>query len=115
MPTERRESERIQNKLRVEFKGVKDFLFEYSENISKGGIFLKSKETLPVGTKITLEISLPEKKEPITVTGTVAHSVSFEEHQRLNTTHYGMGIKFDNFTKKDEENFFKYISEISRG
>ena len=115
MTTDKRDALRIKNSLRVEFKGVKDFLFEYSENISKGGMFIKAKNVLPVGTKITLDIALPGKDTPVAVIGTVVHSISFLDHQRLNTPHYGMGIKFDNFSKENKEYFFKYLSEMSKG
>jgi uncharacterized protein (TIGR02266 family) len=41
-----------------EFECIEDYIAEYVANISQGGVFIRSKNPLPVGTKVTLEFSV---------------------------------------------------------
>lgn len=38
-----------------EFTSVDEFILEYVSNISRGGVFIRSKDPLPVGTRVNLE------------------------------------------------------------
>jgi CheY-like chemotaxis protein len=57
------------------------------ENLSKGGALVKTSRPLPVGTEVTLQLSLPDEK-PFLTQGTVVH-----------TTANAMGVEF----KLDDE------------
>jgi len=41
-----------------EFETIDEFISEYVTNISQGGVFIRSKNPLPVGTKVTLKFSV---------------------------------------------------------
>ena len=41
-----------------EFDCIEDYIAEYVSNISQGGVFIRSKNPLPVGTKVTLQFSV---------------------------------------------------------
>ena len=41
-----------------EFACIEDYIAEYVSNISHGGVFIASKNPLPVGTKVTLQFSV---------------------------------------------------------
>jgi uncharacterized protein (TIGR02266 family) len=41
-----------------EFESIDDFVSEYVTNISRGGVFIRSKNPLPVGTEVNLKFSI---------------------------------------------------------
>ena len=41
-----------------EFASIDDFIAEYVTDISRGGVFIRSKQPLPVGTKVNLKFSV---------------------------------------------------------
>lgn len=41
-----------------EFSSIDDFIAEYVSDISRGGVFIRSKQPLPVGTKVNLKFSV---------------------------------------------------------
>ena len=41
-----------------EFSVIEDYIAEYVSNISQGGVFIRSKNPLPVGTSVTLRFSV---------------------------------------------------------
>ena len=40
------------------FETIDEFISEYVTNISQGGVFIRSKNPLPVGTRVTLKFSV---------------------------------------------------------
>jgi uncharacterized protein (TIGR02266 family) len=41
-----------------EFECIEDYIAEYVSNISQGGVFIRSKNPLSVGTRVTLQFSV---------------------------------------------------------
>jgi len=60
--TERRKARRINiaTVVKVWLEDMDDFKEYMSENLSAGGIFIETKEPLPMGSKVSLELSLFE-------------------------------------------------------
>jgi Tfp pilus assembly protein PilZ len=80
----RRGSERLT--INKEFESFDAFIHEYVTNISKSGVFIKSKSPLPVGTKVNLRFTLiMDDIETIEGTGEVV---------RVENEPAGMGIVF---------------------
>ena len=52
---ERREVKRIKAAFRVRYKSLDQFITAYSKNISKGGIFIKTKQFLPLNTIVSVK------------------------------------------------------------
>jgi uncharacterized protein (TIGR02266 family) len=55
-----REHERVPCTVRVEFRTASAFLVAYSVNLSRGGIFLETDHPAAIGTKIALELTIPQ-------------------------------------------------------
>jgi type IV pilus assembly protein PilZ len=71
--------------LKVRYQRMNAFLADYTRDISKGGIFIKTSEPLEVGTEFEFEVSLPKREEPIRLRGRV---------QWVPSDGSGMGIQF---------------------
>ena len=79
-----RQSERLT--INKEFESFDAFIHEYVTNISRTGVFIKSKSPLPVGTKVNLRFTLiMDDIETIEGTGEVV---------RVERDPAGMGILF---------------------
>ncbi len=75
-----------------------NFLFEYSKNISRGGIFIETHHPLPKGSKIVVRFQPPGNESELEVEGEVVWVNPFVEGGE--NPNPGMGIQFMNM---DEE------------
>ena len=82
----------------------------FTANISRGGLFLITRDTLPVGSTIEMEIHLPDKK--INAKGEVVREVKEEEEGYYTS---GMGIKIIDMSKEDREVYERFIEEKLKG
>jgi uncharacterized protein (TIGR02266 family) len=69
-----------------EFESVDQFITEYVTNISRSGVFIRSKDPLPVGTRVNLRFTvIMEEIETIEGVGEVV---------RVSHNPAGMGVAF---------------------
>jgi len=68
---ERRKFPRADIMLKVRYHHAKDFLADYTENISAGGVFIATEEQFEMGTELDFEVSFPGLLDPIPLKGKV--------------------------------------------
>jgi uncharacterized protein (TIGR02266 family) len=89
----RRQDERIT--INKEFESFDSFIQEYVTNISRSGVFIKSRQPLPVGTRVNLRFTvIMDDIETIEGTGKVV---------RVNTNPPGMGVVFTSLTSYSQK------------
>ncbi|MFB6350479.1 MAG: PilZ domain-containing protein [Bradymonadaceae bacterium] len=94
-PKYRRSHKRVP--INQEFKCIEDYISEYVTDISKGGVFIRSKNPLPVGTTVTLHFSvIVEDIETIEGEGEVIRV-------DMSSDNMGMGIAFKKLTSGSKE------------
>jgi uncharacterized protein (TIGR02266 family) len=71
MEAEKRKEARATTEIRVEYRTVGSFLSDYLVNISKGGMFIHTRNPLKVGAVVRLVFSLPGMPFPFDLTGEV--------------------------------------------
>jgi type IV pilus assembly protein PilZ len=93
MSSEKRAYERKPLRLELNYRDAEggNFLFEYSSNISGGGIFIETQHPLPIGA--TLVIRFKPEGDEIEVEGSVAWVNPWRENE--DNPNPGMGIKWD--------------------
>ena len=75
-----------------EFKSIEEFIAEYVSDISRGGVFIRSKKHLPIGTIVNLRFSvIIDDFETIEGEGEVVRIVNTPEKN-------GMGVAFTRLT-----------------
>ena len=80
-----------------EFESIEDFIAEYVTNISQGGVFIRSKNPLPVGTKVNLKFSvILDDFETVEGEGEV---VRVDE----SSGQMGMGVAFTRLTAESKD------------
>ncbi len=84
---EHRQHGRAPIELKVDYKKLNSFFADYTKNISKGGTFIKTKKTLPIGTRFLFRLSIPGRERPFELNGEVMHATSSGDEP-------GMGIRF---------------------
>jgi uncharacterized protein (TIGR02266 family) len=90
-----RKDKRASLPLKVRFKSatVDEFIEQYAKNISRGGIFINTKDPLPVGTLLKFEIQLKDESPIINGVGRVVWKRSPGDGSHGEAP-AGMGIKF---------------------
>lgn len=88
----------------AEFEAIDEYIAEYVSNISQGGVFIRSKNPLPVGTKVTLRFSvIVEDVEIVEGEGEVVRC----EHSPENM---GMGVAFTRLTASSKKLIDRILS-----
>jgi type IV pilus assembly protein PilZ len=104
----RRKYPRIDAKIQVQVEDAGISGYKFAENISRGGMFIRTDKYLPLDSKVHLTIPLPKKNKEVKVLGRVAYI-------REKVEDYGedvMGVEFLNFEDEYDKDLFEYIDEI---
>jgi len=97
-------AERVQ--INHEFASVDAFINEYVANISHSGVFIRSKDPLPVGTRVALKFTvIMDELETIEGVGEVV---------RRSTRPSGMGVIFVELTGYSQDLIAKLITQRTR-
>jgi type IV pilus assembly protein PilZ len=105
----RRKNVRIKAKLKVRFKDVSAFIAEYTHNISKGGLFVRTGKPCELGSFVQVIIILPEGDKEVPALGEVIHVVSAD--QATSAQPAGMGIELKEITPEDQQMIEKFIED----
>ncbi len=90
----KRTSARAPVRIQVEYHRLNSFFSEYTRDISKGGIFIKTDEPIPVGTECQFSLIFPNHNEPITLQGVVRRVVEDADSHGDDRLENGMAIAF---------------------
>lgn len=89
-----------------EYGSVQEFIHEYVSNISLTGAFIRSKDPLPVGTRVNLKFSIiADEIEIIEGIGEVV---------RVSTTPPGMGVVFRKLSEASQELIRRLCAEVPK-
>lgn len=108
---ERRLSDRLPVQLRVDYQSAQSFISEYTMNISKGGMFISTRNPLAVGTEIELKFHIPGREVPFTIEGEVAWVTPYDRKSNLIP---GMGIRFKKISEEDRRAFESFIEKMKQ-
>lgn len=101
-PADNRQHRRVL--VNQEFECIDDYIAEYVSNISQGGVFIRSKNPLPQGTRVQLKFSvILDDLEEVVGEGEVVRV----NHSPENS---GMGVAFTRLDARSKE----LIDEICR-
>jgi type IV pilus assembly protein PilZ len=98
--------------LKIKFKDVESFIDEYTYNISKGGVFIRTANPCRLRDIVEIVLILPEEQLEVIVKGEVVQVVSSDmanEHLPA-----GMGIHILDFKKEDQERIERFVSSRLR-
>lgn len=89
-------------------KDSEAYLFDFSTDISEGGIFVRTNKKLPVGTQVSLRFHLPNSDKLIATTGKVTWVNSDESV----SPGIGFGIQFINLSQESQGIIQEFIQSL---
>ncbi|MEM1024871.1 MAG: TIGR02266 family protein [Myxococcota bacterium] len=81
--------------VKVDYRSVGRFITDYSQNVSTGGLFIKTSAPLGIGERVRIRLTLPDGEAPFALDGVVRWVAD-----RHGDHPAGMGVEFLDF---DEE------------
>jgi len=106
---ERRKHARYPDVLEVAFDDMEEFVKQYTENISRGGLYLRSDSPLEVGHVFKARLVVPDVLKTVTFQGEVVHVARQEEEGE---TTYGLGIKFREMSAEDTALLARHVERL---
>lgn len=103
-----REKRRLPLRLPVTYGDVDGPCQTFTRDINEEGIFVVTENPLPEDTKVHLLVTLPNTEKPLSLAGTVTHTVIVEDEDVP-----GMGIVFAEDTRSDE--LTQIIDDLEEG
>ena len=107
-----RKETRVQKTLSLAFKDHQSFIKAYTDNISEGGLFIRTERPLKEGEQFLLKLQLPGLSEPMEVNCEV---VWVREQSDTEKRPSGMGVKFCKMTKQDNQILSQYVQTSIKG
>src|SRR4051794_33309980 len=105
---------RVPVNLRIKFRSetIEQFVERYAIDVSRGGIFIRTREPLAVGTQLKFDFQLQDTSPLMAGEGTV---VWIREHDpaRVGVTP-GMGVRFDKLTPASQPVLDKILADKGR-
>jgi len=103
---------RVSARFRVGWTSAKDFLVAYSENISRGGIFIATDNPPALREVVELSIQLPDGKSPVKTKAEVVHSLTLDRARATGKV-AGAGLQFIGGTDDFRSRLDECISTVS--
>lgn len=107
----RRKAPRVAGSLRVKFESVKELYEEFTQNISKGGLFIKTTESFSSGDLLDIYLEISGSFKAIKLQGKVVHFVSSEAAKKSGSAQ-GIGVQFIDLSKGQIDHLRKVIEDI---
>ena len=109
--SENRQHGRAPIELKVDYRKLNSFFADYTKNISKGGTYINTRKSLPIGTRFVFRLSVPARPDPFELNGEVVRFAAGDEEP-------GMGIRFvwvDELERMEFERTVEQLMERSLG
>ena len=108
--SERRNSQRFETSVAVDYASGDTFLFAYLKDISEMGIFIRANDPLAVGTKLRLRFHVDDG-DPLVLDGEVTWINPFKKNgQNINP---GMGVRFTQLTPERREQVVALVRTVA--
>ncbi len=100
--------------LRIKFRSatLEQFIERYAADVSRGGVFIRTREPLAVGTQLRLELQLQDATPLLSGEGTVIW-IRENDPSRANVAP-GMAVRFDKLSPETEPTLERILEEKAR-
>ena len=100
-------------RVKIRFASPEALEKEYTSNISKGGMFLGTRKTYPLRSRIIFKLVFPGSEESLELTGEVVHVVELQPG--MDASKAGVGIQFIDLNLEKRAIIENYISSMREG
>jgi len=106
-----RKAERLQHELLVAYRTVGGFITDWAVNISRGGMFINTRDPKPVGSMVRLIVSLPDSAFPFDLTGKV---IRVQEYDGTGDQMPGMAIEFVDVDEEKRARLERFVERLRK-
>jgi type IV pilus assembly protein PilZ len=107
---ERRNSQRFETSIAVDYASGETFLFAYLKDISEMGIFIRANDPLKVGTRLRLRFHVDDG-DPLVLDGQVTWINPYKKNgENINP---GMGVRFIELTPERREQVVALVRTVA--
>lgn len=106
-----RKSERLQHELLVAYRTVDGFITDWAVNISRGGMFINTRNPLALGSVVRLIVSLPDAAFPFDLTGRV---IRVHPNDPDSDQVPGMGIEFIDVDEDKRVRLERFVDRLRK-
>jgi len=106
-----RQSERLQHELLVAYRTVDGFITDWAVNISRGGMFINTRNPLAVGSVVRLIVSLPDAAFPFDLTGRVIRVHAYDPASKEMA---GMGLEFLDVDEEKRARLERFVERLRK-
>ncbi len=94
----------------VRFQNLNELLREYSQNISKGGLFVRADDPPQIDDEVYLSVMIPKLDRPVEVQARVVHRISASEAEQYGVP-AGFGAQFIDLLPDDRDAIEKLVRD----
>jgi len=109
---EQRKYARVLVRVLVDFESPNAYLYDYSNDLSEGGIFVETESPSPPGTPLTLRFTLPDVDRVFEARGKVAW-IHDGQGAIGKSVARGMGVEFVSVEEKDRKLIQEYVGKVA--
>jgi len=109
--TDKRTEPRFGKVYKVVFDTPEHLMEEYTQDISKGGIFVLTENPPTIGAYVSMQIIIAETGECVSAEGEVVHIVTLAQAE-MNGANPGIGVQFTGFPGGGKEVLEKFIQTL---
>jgi type IV pilus assembly protein PilZ len=107
-----RRAARLHHEIPVAYRTVGSFLTDWATNISQGGLFINTRNPLPVGTEVKILVQLPGASFPFQLEGRVTRVTAFDNPSNLVP---GMGVEFTDADERRRREIQAFVERLRAG
>lgn len=104
-----REMRRLPLRFAVTYGGIGGPCKTHTRDINEEGVFVVTEDPLPEGSEVHLLVTVPNRPNPVSLAGVVAHTVVVEDEDVP-----GMGIRFRFQGKPQRDEMVRVIDDLER-
>jgi uncharacterized protein (TIGR02266 family) len=106
--TNGRKNERFEHGVEVNLESEHNFYTGFTENISTGGLFIATRDLLPIGTQTQMTFSLSGSSQLITLVEVRWHRLEQASDENISP---GMGVRFLDLTPEQQASINAFIDQ----
>ncbi|HEX9401530.1 MAG TPA: TIGR02266 family protein [Anaeromyxobacter sp.] len=105
----KRRAARLHHEIPIAYRTVGSFLSDWATNISLGGLFINTRNPLPVGTAVKILVQLPGASFPFQLGGRVTRVTEFDNHANMVP---GMGVEFTDVDEPKRREIEAFVDRL---
>jgi len=111
---DQRDDPRFPQELRVQLNGPGTWEMSFASNIGRRGLFIRTRQPVPPGSLVELQLYLPGLDKPVPMRAEVVHLVSAEKAVLVGSEP-GIGVRLGSVPEWARESYLAFLRTLDKG